>query len=564
MLIKFKEQEMNLHFKIRKYLRSIIIFQLCLFLIPIILNSQNYEDKNSTSFNTQDLSGERIFFTKHKVEQGIVLGDIYSMDPYGGSVQQLTNFSKDFYITERPALSADGTKLGFISNFEEWKSSNYADAFVIDFITNKIDRVTGFEKIEQTAETGTVSVTVNDPKGYAISPSAIRISFRGCTNFVTGNSATLTIPANEEIWVKAEVARGKGDIKLVNVPTGGSSSLELDLMNGTITSVACSPSPNGSLMAVTRNSETFSDSGEAIGSLKNYIWDTNKKEIIAEAGGWGLGGDKDPAYSPDGSMLAVCTGELLSNSLGVLFTSNISANPKILVEGKRFFNQEFCSDPTWSPDSKNIVFVYTVMNTSGNLEANLFKISASGGTTVQLTFYSGNQIVSRPSYSPDGSKIAFNLLTANNTTFSLFDWTFLNFTSDINIIPSNGGSATAITNDGNALDPSWGFVNTSVDVRNQKEVPNTIKLYQNYPNPFNPSTNIQFTIPNSSSTFSPSKIILKVYNILGEEVAELINNNLIAGEYNVTFNGRNLNSGVYFYELRMNGYKLVKKMLLIK
>ena len=336
-------------------------------------------------------------------------------------------------------------------------------------------------------------------------------------------------------------------------------------MNGTITSVACSPSPNGSLMAVTRNSETFSDSGEAIGSLKNYIWDAKKKEIVAEAGGWGLGGDKDPAYSPDGSMLAVCTGELFSNSLGVLFTSNISANPKILVEGNRLFNQEFCSDPTWSPDSKNIVFVYTVMNTYGNLEANLYKVSANGGTPIKLTFYSGNQIVSRPSYSPDGSKIAFNLLTANNTIFSLFDWTFLNFTSDINIIPSNGGSSTAITNDGNAIDPSWGIVNTTVDVSDKEEnKPNIFFVSQNFPNPFNPSTNIQFTIPNSFSTFSPSNITLKVYNILGEEVAELINNNLVAGEYNVQFNGGNLNSGVYFYELRMNSHKLVKKMSLIK
>ena len=62
--------------------------------------------------------------------------------------------------------------------------------FVIDFITGKIERVTGFEKTTQTTETGTVNVTVNDPKGYAISPSAIRISYRGCSNFVTGNSAT--------------------------------------------------------------------------------------------------------------------------------------------------------------------------------------------------------------------------------------------------------------------------------------------------------------------------------------------------------------------------------------
>ena len=97
---------MNLHLSIKMILRSIFLFHSCLFLIPIILNSQIDENKNSEIINTQYLTGERIFFTKHIVEQSIVLGDIYSMDPYGGSVQQLTNFSNDFYVTERPALSA--------------------------------------------------------------------------------------------------------------------------------------------------------------------------------------------------------------------------------------------------------------------------------------------------------------------------------------------------------------------------------------------------------------------------------------------------------------------------
>ena len=137
---------MNLYLSIKMILRTIFLFCLCLFLIPSMVNSQIDESNNSEIINTKYLQGERIFFTKHKVEQGIVLGDIYSMDPNGGNVQQLTNFSKDFYVTERPTLSADGTKLGFISNFEEWKSSNYADAFMIDFTTNKIERVTGFEK----------------------------------------------------------------------------------------------------------------------------------------------------------------------------------------------------------------------------------------------------------------------------------------------------------------------------------------------------------------------------------------------------------------------------------
>ena len=549
-------------------IKRLLMLTICvfIFLSNIVLNSQT-ENNNSQDISTLYLQGERIFFTKHKVEQGIVLGDIYSMDPSGGNVQQLTNFSKDFFVTERPEISSDGTKLAFCSNYNAWKSSNYIDAFMLDFATGKITRITGSEKTTPATNTGTVNVTVIDPKGYAISPSAIRISYRGCNEFVTGYSATLTVPANEEIWIKAEVARGKGDVEIITVQASETKSVTLDLMDGTIAAESCSPSPDGGKVAVSRNSETISQQGEAFPWYKILIWDSDKKSLLAEAGGLKLNGDKHPAYSPDGSMLAVCTGELFSNSLAVLSTSNITVTPTILVEGKRYPNQEFCSDPTWSPNSSDIVFVYSVIDGFGNLQANLYKVSANGGTPVQLTFYSGKEIVSRPTYSPDGTKIAFSLLTSKNITFTFFDWVFANFTGDIYIIPSSGGTAAAITNDGNAIDPTWGFVNTSVDVCNQKEVPNTIKLYQNYPNPFNPNTNIQFTIPNyiiSNPHIDNFNVSLKVYNILGEEVAELLNENISSGDYNISFNGSQLNSGVYLYKLRIGDYNLVKKMLLMK
>lgn len=557
---------MRLIFSIKKLLINIILICSFQLLSPIMVNSQIAINSNSDLINTQYLQGERIFFTKHKVEQGIILGDIYFMDPSGGNVQQLTNFSNEFFITERPEISSDGSKLAFCSNYNAWKSSNYVDAFMFDFATQQITRITGSEKKAPTTSNGTVNVTVSDPKGYALTPSAIRISYRGCTNFVTGNSATLTVPADEEIWIKAEVARGKGDIELVTVPSGGNSSVQLNLMDGTLTVESCSPSPNGSKVAVSRNSETISQQGEAFPWYKILIWDTNQGSPVTEAGGLKVGGDKHPAFSPDGLTLAVCTGELFSNSLAVLSTANITATPTILVEGKRYPNQEFCSDPTWSPNSSEIVFVYNIIDAFGNLQANLYKVSVNGGTPVQLTFYSGKEIVSRPTYSPDGTKIAFGLLTSKNTTFTFFDWVFANFTGNICIIPSSGGSASAITNDGNAIDPSWGIVNNVVGINEKSEIiANKLSLEQNFPNPFNPVTSIQFTIPNvAPSTVEVQNVTLKVYNVLGEEVAELLNENLRSGVYNSTFNGSELNSGVYFYELRMSNYKLVKKMLLMK
>jgi hypothetical protein len=88
--------------------------------------------------------------------------------------------------------------------------------------------------------------------------------------------------------------------------------------------------------------------------------------------------------------------------------------------------------------------------------------------------------------------------------------------------------------------------------------PSNYSLDQNYPNPFNPSTTINFTIPNNEF------VILKVYNILGSEVATLVNENLSAGAYRFSFEAQNLASGVYLYELTAGSFREIKKMNLLK
>ena len=88
--------------------------------------------------------------------------------------------------------------------------------------------------------------------------------------------------------------------------------------------------------------------------------------------------------------------------------------------------------------------------------------------------------------------------------------------------------------------------------------PDNYLLAQNYPNPFNPSTTINFTIPNSEF------VTLKVYNILGSEVATLVNENLSAGAYRFNFDAKGLASGVYLYELNAGNFREIKKMNLLK
>ncbi len=96
------------------------------------------------------------------------------------------------------------------------------------------------------------------------------------------------------------------------------------------------------------------------------------------------------------------------------------------------------------------------------------------------------------------------------------------------------------------------------DVKNDNSLPEKFALEQNYPNPFNPSTKIKFEIP------SQSNIKLKVFNILGAEVAELVNETKTPGQYEVEFNAQNLSSGVYFYTLQTENFIQTKKMILLK
>jgi hypothetical protein len=91
------------------------------------------------------------------------------------------------------------------------------------------------------------------------------------------------------------------------------------------------------------------------------------------------------------------------------------------------------------------------------------------------------------------------------------------------------------------------------------------ELYQNYPNPFNPTTKIKFSIPSATlSEVEGSLLTIKIYDILGSEVATLVEEDKPAGTYEILFDGSTLPSGVYFYQLRVDGFTETKKMILLK
>ena len=99
---------------------------------------------------------------------------------------------------------------------------------------------------------------------------------------------------------------------------------------------------------------------------------------------------------------------------------------------------------------------------------------------------------------------------------------------------------------------------SAVEDIDSPRIPSTFVLSQNYPNPFNPTTTITYSSP------VRDQITLSVFNVLGETVATLVNEEQRAGTYSVTFDGSNLNSGVYFYRVQNRFGAITKKMILVK
>jgi len=175
-----------------------------------------------------------------------------------------------------------------------------------------------------------------------------------------------------------------------------------------------------------------------------------------------------------------------------------------------------------------------------------------------------------------------DIVTSNFTgaSFTLYENDGTGIFINRNNLPSNQAGSCAVfhdrDNDGDmdmtGIDEMQDllllFTNGPVtDVTEENDIPEEFTLYQNYPNPFNPTTKIKYEIP---ASLNPSKggtfknILLKVYDILGKEVAVLVNQEQDAGIYEIIFNADNLSAGVYFYQLKADGFIDTKILVLLK
>ena len=145
-------------------------------------------------------------------------------------------------------------------------------------------------------------------------------------------------------------------------------------------------------------------------------------------------------------------------------------------------------------------------------------------------------------------------------------WNFLYTAPDSAVTDTLYSVGNSVNGNGNPTFDQWNFGNNfviyvldvPVKVEKQNQPPDQFVLYQNYPNPFNPTTTLSYVIGHQSF------VTLKVFDILGNEIATLVNEEKPASEYEVAFNAAGLASGIYFYKLETLNFIMTRKMLLVK
>jgi hypothetical protein len=160
---------------------------------------------------------------------------------------------------------------------------------------------------------------------------------------------------------------------------------------------------------------------------------------------------------------------------------------------------------------------------------------------------------------PDGDNVTFKLDNGPDgstmTSNGLFQW--------IPKVTQAGQSFLVMVtiSDGSLSETKISTLSTNptiVGVEDNGSIPTKFNLHQNYPNPFNPTTAIKFEIPKESY------VTLRIYNSIGKDVAELVNRELSAGQYQISFDAKDLPSGIYYYKLQAGEFTQTRKMLLVK
>ena len=238
------------------------------------------------------------------------------------------------------------------------------------------------------------------------------------------------------------------------------------------------------------------------------------------------------------------------NSLGKPINDLASTRDTISIEYSSLLNYNVVDvnlniDSVLHPNTDDLEF-YLIHN--GLTDTTIYRVGGSGdnfiGTVLNDSASNSISTGSAPfsgQYKPSSPLSRFNNVSING------DWILLVYDR----ASGNTGTLNAWSLDF-VVDVTSGIQAIGSDI------PDDFKLYQNYPNPFNPSTKLKFEMPISSF------VKLAVYDITGRQIAQLVNKNLESGQYEYSFDGSRLASGVYFYKITTDAFSETRRMVLVK
>jgi len=272
-------------------------------------------------------------------------------------------------------------------------------------------------------------------------------------------------------------------------------------------------------------------------------------------------------HSTDGGM----TWDTVSNQPGAMRGATLDLHDDIYISGNggvfkstnngaSFINHNLTYSSNKILTFNNKIMVCVTGTTNGGVW-----IFTDSGIPVELIFLSANVV-------NDAVRLSWQTATeTNNQGFEIERSTDNNAFSKIGFVEGMGTiteKTSYVFNDDQASEGKIYYRLKQVDFDGTFNYSSTVEvnfstaaefsLSQNYPNPFNPSTTFKYTIP------IQSKVIIKVYDILGDEIETLVNEEKPAGTYQINWNIDNLQSGVYFYQLKVGAFTATKKMVLIR
>ncbi len=231
-----------------------------------------------------------------------------------------------------------------------------------------------------------------------------------------------------------------------------------------------------------------------------------------------------------------------------------SGNTNMIVNAE---DGDFNRLRTW--DAAEEVQVWLENNKGRKSGDGLWDNSSDYRSAFGASVFSSNDVELKSSANSDGGYDIEMAIPRNERAGLLLDGQqHIGVIVDYDLVGSSNARATTFDQWSYEYVTLCNCTTTDIDDRGDDEIAHTFELNQNYPNPFNPSTTIQYSIPSSQ------KVALKVYNMLGREVATLVNKKQSAGKHSVQFDAKDLSSGVYFYRINTENRQKVRKMLLVK